>query len=49
MDPPDPRRITPDYLLAAVVIWGLILYGLLCPPDPQPVRMAARAPAACAR
>jgi len=47
--PPSPRPLSPDYVLAAVLIWSLILYGLLAPPPPAAVRLAARSLPVCAR
>ena len=49
-DPPKrPRPPSPDYVLAAVLIWSLILYGLLAPPAPGAVKLAARSLPACPR
>ena len=49
-DPPKrPRPPSPDYVLAAVLIWSLILYGLLAPPAPGAVKLAARSLPACSR
>jgi hypothetical protein len=47
--PPPPRTVAPDYVLAAVLIWSLILYGVLAPRPPDAVKLASRSPPACAR
>jgi hypothetical protein len=47
--PKPPRTVAPDYVLAAVLIWSLILYGLLVPRTPAAVRLAARSLPVCVR
>jgi hypothetical protein len=43
------RTLRPDYVLAAVLIWSMILYGLLAPRAPAADRLAARSAPVCVR
>ena len=45
--PKPSSALSPGYVLAAVLIWSLILYGLLAPPAPALPSMTARAMQAC--